>query len=626
MEPVRQGRLCPGLSLTRMFGIPQIESRRRCSPFMRVMGAPSRVVGLALLLFSDAPTRAAQDSGDLTTHPGTGSVQDLRAFVDYSRGLAFDSVLALAESGAFQPVRGVPKYRYQDVAVWLRFVVGSLEGPWLLKVGNASLDSLHFFRPDGEGSYEVVATGDGYRFETREISSRTFLFRLPDAREHQVFYLRAASLGPLYIPLSVSSVDGYWASATRELLWLGVFFGVLGVMALYHLVLFVSIRDRAYLYYVLLILALLLYELAVERVGLAYLWPNAVWWAERSNTTLGLLSIAAGAQFSRSYLELKEYAPPWNQLLTGASVFALGLVGINLLGMRTELVYATIVFVLVGIASMLAAGYVALRRGNRSARHYLVAWSFLLAGVFIWTLGYLQIIEPSGVLRNASVPVGASLEVVLFAFGLGHRYNEMRTAREQLRLRIASDLHDEVGSSLTQISLTSSRLQRQLSGSAADDAVKIGSLARSLTATVRDIVLTLEPRKDNWDAIEMHMKDYAAHLLSPAGIAFDMQGEAAVTNLALPFEVRHNLLMLFKEALHNAVKHARASVVSVRWNLNRKRLWMRMEDDGCGFDPATICQGAGLTTMRRRADAMRAEFAVHAAPGRPTVIEVTVPI
>lgn len=587
---------------------------------------PAAVLGLCFGIWGS--TAVAQEVLRLDPDRGVHSVLG-HQYVLTDPGGRLDFTGIRARDDAFRRVARVPGLRYQHAALWLRFTVaGTTEvgEAWLLHVDNKSLDEVTLFRETEEGWQDVVHTGDARPFGTREIRDRSFYFHLPVSETPRTYYLRAASKGPLYVPLSIVQQSAYWSAARTRTLLMGIFFGILLVMALYHLVLYLSIRDVAYLYYVLFIVALLLYVVSVERVGLEYLWPDAVWWAERANTVLGLAAVLAGIVFSRSFLDVQHYDSRWNRALIVAATGAMGLMVVNMIGMIGWVIYVTIAYILLCLTLLLATGFVVHRRGNTSAKFYLIAWSFLFVGVLVWTLGYLHVLEPTGLVRSYGVQMGASLEVVLFALGLGHRYNEMRTGRERLRVRIASDLHDDVGSSLTGIALAGDRLALAVDGTAASAAREIAGRARFLSHVMRDIIWAQEPEQKNWESLELRMKDYAVELLEENGIAFEFETDGPPPPTKPSDAVQQNLIHLFKEAVHNAVKHGACSRVAVQQRYERERLRLRISDDGKGFDVRTHHSGMGVKGMRRRAAAMNAEIDLTSSPDGGTSVELSIPV
>ncbi len=236
--------------------------------------------------------------------------------------------------------------------------------------------------------------------------------------------------------------------------------------------------------------------------------------------------------------------------------------------------------------------------------------------------------------------------LALVALGLGlvafavHRAREgRRRAAEALRFRIATDLHDEMGSGLTKVSLYSELIRRTAEGTAGGDghpeddnarvaawAARVGEQAGALSGSMRDVVWAIRPDEDDWESLELRMKDAAVALLAPRGIAVDMQGEVEGSPPALPPEVRQNVLLFFKEAVHNAAGHAAPTRVEVRWRLSRRALSLRIADDGRGFDPATARRGLGLTSFRRRAGVLGGTFTLTTAPGEGTRLSLDIPL
>jgi len=270
---------------------------------------------------------------------------------------------------------------------------------------------------------------------------------------------------------------------------------------------------------------------------------------------------------------------------------------------------------------------VCLLRGSIMARYYLIAWGVLLGGTLITMLVYLGVV-PYDFWIMRSVQVGAVLEVTLLSLGLGHRYNVLQRERERMRLRIASDLHDDIGSGLTQISLYSELAGRHPGVQATEWNKKIGALARRLTERMQDIVWAIKPEQEAWEGLELRMKDYATGLLAPKGIAFEMQGEVVEEERdALAPNVRQNVLLMVKEIVHNAARHADCTKVFVRWRLTRETLWLHVGDDGCGFDPAAVREGGhGLKNLQRRADEVGAQLHVDTTPGEGTRVDIEVPL
>jgi signal transduction histidine kinase len=235
---------------------------------------------------------------------------------------------------------------------------------------------------------------------------------------------------------------------------------------------------------------------------------------------------------------------------------------------------------------------------------------------------------------------GGLLLVVAVAswWGVSRVRSGRRQAAESVRQRIAEDLHDEVGSGLTQVALHSEMIRRLADGTAGDAsasevrsdiaalAVRVGEQANALSGSMRDLVWAIRPEERSWEDLELRLKDAAVATLAPHGIEADLRGEVDGAPSALPSEVCQNVLLFAKEALHNAVKHASPSRVEVRWKVSRRSITLQISDDGRGFDPATARRGVGLSSLRRRAEVLGGTFGLVAIPGEGARLMLDIPI
>ncbi len=208
--------------------------------------------------------------------------------------------------------------------------------------------------------------------------------------------------------------------------------------------------------------------------------------------------------------------------------------------------------------------------------------------------------------------------LALAGLGLaGHRLRLRRlVALERMRLRIAADLHDELGSELPGIALASSLVgqQGELGQRDRQRLAEIRETALRLMQGLRDVVWHLSPEHDSATSMLQRMRATAGTLLVGVEHAF----EADVEEHALDMERRRELFLAFKEMLANVVRHAAARRVTIRLALRRRQLLLEVRDDGRGFDPAASPRGLGLASLRRRAARLGAVLDLDSAPGRGT--------
>ncbi|MEQ1747580.1 MAG: two-component regulator propeller domain-containing protein [Saprospiraceae bacterium] len=212
------------------------------------------------------------------------------------------------------------------------------------------------------------------------------------------------------------------------------------------------------------------------------------------------------------------------------------------------------------------------------------------------------------------------------------RYRAIQRLRqEQLRLRIARDLHDEVGSTLSSISILSAAalhgVQKDLDNARFGN---IGDKARAALDSISDIVWSVNPENDSMEKMLARMSMYASEMLENAGAELRFEVGEGVESLTLPMEKRKDFYLIFKEAIHNCAKYAQARQVEVTLWKEGNVLAMSVKDDGVGFemsnDDARNLGGNGLRNMRSRAGALGADFQIESAVSAGTTVLIKIPM
>jgi signal transduction histidine kinase/ligand-binding sensor domain-containing protein len=210
------------------------------------------------------------------------------------------------------------------------------------------------------------------------------------------------------------------------------------------------------------------------------------------------------------------------------------------------------------------------------------------------------------------------------------RGREERLAElEQVRKRIAADLHDEIGSSLTQISILSEVALREGADASPELSRPLSTIAsssRELIDSMSDIVWAINPDKDQLSDLTQRMRRYAADAFTASNTAFQLALPASDREISLGANVRREVFLIFKEAVTNIVKHAAGSEAFVALSIEGGVLRLDVRDNGNGFDPHTPSDGHGLESLRGRAAAIGGRLTVVTAPGSGTAIALHLPI
>jgi signal transduction histidine kinase len=193
---------------------------------------------------------------------------------------------------------------------------------------------------------------------------------------------------------------------------------------------------------------------------------------------------------------------------------------------------------------------------------------------------------------------------------------------ERLRQRIAQDLHDEIGSSLGSIALIAQEIHVD-SPQAREDLAQIQSIADESVAAMREITRLVQSNRYGSDDLPLLLRGGAQRLLR--GIAHTLHIDDGVEARRLNVDRQRDLMLIFKEALHNITRHAHATHVDIRLRQTESTLILTVEDNGQGFNPATPHSGMGLTNLRRRAEKHHGRVNLDSTP-QGTLLMLTLPL
>jgi signal transduction histidine kinase len=207
----------------------------------------------------------------------------------------------------------------------------------------------------------------------------------------------------------------------------------------------------------------------------------------------------------------------------------------------------------------------------------------------------------------------------LFVYRLYHTRQELKVLR--LRNKIASDLHDDVGSTLSSISIFS-EIARAQSREVIPALETIRESSKKMLDAMADIVWTINPENDEFEKIIMRMRSFAYELLGASNIEFEFLVEEEVSKINLPMQVRKNIYLIFKEALNNLVKYAKADKALFTIKRKDDMLTMMIRDNGKGFDATNEFSGNGLKNIKRRANEIEAQLLIDSFPGSGTTIKL----
>ncbi|MEI6715477.1 MAG: ATP-binding protein [Verrucomicrobiota bacterium] len=203
--------------------------------------------------------------------------------------------------------------------------------------------------------------------------------------------------------------------------------------------------------------------------------------------------------------------------------------------------------------------------------------------------------------------------------------NEARLIESE-RMRISRDIHDDLGTRITQISLLSAYTQNDPSSNASQTLTQISLMAKDLVGALHETLWTVNPENDNLNSVSDFICHLAQTLSETAGLRYRVQAQTMPLDRPASSNLRHHIILAVKEALNNAIKHSAASQLTLNIGLIENTLSISICDNGRGFNPQTIKQGLGLKNMHHRMQALNGVCRITPAPTGGTQISFEIPL
>ena len=197
---------------------------------------------------------------------------------------------------------------------------------------------------------------------------------------------------------------------------------------------------------------------------------------------------------------------------------------------------------------------------------------------------------------------------------------------ERIRTRIATDLHDDIGASLSQIAIVSEALSRRtgVEHQFQEPLSQIATDSREMVTSMSDLVWSIDPRRDRLHDLVQRMRRFSGDMFAARDIR--SRFSAPSSDLLLSIEQRRHLYLIFKEGVNNIVRHSACSEVEIGLSCQENALVLQVKDNGCGFDLSESGQGNGLSGMRARAAALGGTVEIAAARNGGTTLTLRVPL
>jgi signal transduction histidine kinase len=239
------------------------------------------------------------------------------------------------------------------------------------------------------------------------------------------------------------------------------------------------------------------------------------------------------------------------------------------------------------------------------------------------------------------VRIGMLIDVILFQLTLLKRWNEQekqlaikqiqqQLAIEKVRNQISSQLHDDMGSTLSGISMYSHLTDKQIANSEFENAKAslqvIQKSTNEMVDKLGDLVWSVNPNQDSLALLFERLEHYGCEMCAAKNIAFVCKVSPNITEINIVHEQRYHLYLLFKEAINNAVKYSNATSLEMNMQEDKAIIKISLKDDGDGFEIDVVKHSNGLDNMQQRAKDMQTDCMIESAKGKGTSITVVIKI
>lgn len=410
--------------------------------------SPSTAADAPLALVPGAPPRSLSPAVRLLGDPG--------------ERLDLQAARSALASGLFRPLEHpASNFGYVDGALWLHARVrneGNAAHEWLLAVEYPLLDDLRVHAVYADGRVVERIGGDQLPFAARDLDLRffNFLLTLPPGEPVDLF-VRARSASSMQVPMVLATPGAYAEQRQHLDTGIGIYYGILVGLMLYNLVLWLSVRDRVFLWYVVYVASYGAMVLVLNGLAFQYLWPGSPRVANAAVVVGIPLAMLAMLQFSRTFLELRRHLPRGDAFLRALMLVAATLGVLALFLPYRPVVHAETLLVFFLSPAIFACAVLCWRR-YPPARFFLLAWSMLLAGTLVFAAVSLGLL-PKNLFTEYGMQIGSAAELILLSFALAYRINVLKADNERIQREAREQLEARVRARTAELDATLRRLE-----------------------------------------------------------------------------------------------------------------------------------------------------------------------
>lgn len=374
------------------------------------------------------------------------SFQEIEYFEDPSGNLTFGEVSAPGFQKHFRASENFnPENINRQSAYWCRISIrhqASSDKRWVIEFFDQTIDRIDFYIPQDDGSHRQVVYGDQFEFTMRPLQHKNFVIPLPNHTDSTLtYYFRIRSAQQAEAIVVLRSSDYLFEYAIDEYFFFGIFYGMILVFSLYNLLMYAAVRESHYLFYILYLLSIGLYEMSADGIAFQYLWPSATVWNQYAPGFALYGASTAALFFAVSVLNLRKDNRGLYGMIVGVFIFRTIFLLVSIFVVREWFSFRFI-----EIIPFVAAFYAGVYRwvkGYPAARFLVVGYTFLSFGVIAKVSLYFDINwMPFGELSHYSLGFCFITEMLFLSFAISDKIRMLRIEKAEAQEKTIEQLHE----------------------------------------------------------------------------------------------------------------------------------------------------------------------------------------
>ena len=356
---------------------------------------------------------------------------------DKSNVLTLQEVSNGQAASQFKPapiVNNIINFGFSASSYWFRLPLQrtpQAQQNGLIEIPFFYLNHIEFYAP---GKPPVI-TGSAYPFNSRPVFNRFFVFPIELTTQPQYFYFKIHTSESLTLPVTLWQTEAFSIATQKDSIIQSLYYGGLSSLILYSLLLFISLRDKVFLYYSLYGLSIGLGMLAGNGQGKQFLWPTLTLWDQVSQYVFFSFTAMFAVLFSQHYLQTKIHAPKTHYWLTISTLIFSAVSALLILSLFIKLPISLLlqVFMVVTVAvglTLISTTIKMLYLQHKGARFFLLAWATVWSGGIIATLRAFGIV-PTNAFTAYALQISTAAEMLFLAFAIADRLILEKRLKEQ---------------------------------------------------------------------------------------------------------------------------------------------------------------------------------------------------